>query len=135
MAISFKVLTQKDKWFTSKFDPQQLEAAINAYANQGWSVTTGATASFPGFFSNNREEMVVILERDEGRQDHFEYKVLTQKDKWFTSKFDPATIESAINAYATQGWRVKYAATASFPGFFSNNREEMIIIMERPKTK
>lgn len=62
-----------------------------------------------------------------------EYKVLTQKDKWFSGKFDPELLEQAINSYATQGWRVITAATASFPGFFSGNREEMVIIMERDR--
>ena len=62
-----------------------------------------------------------------------ENKVLTQKDKWFSGKFDPELLEQAINSYATQGWRVITAATASFPGFFSGNREEMVIIMERDR--
>ena len=62
-----------------------------------------------------------------------EYKVLTQKDKWFSGKFDPELLEQAINSYATQGWRVITAATANFPGFFSGNREEMVIIMERDR--
>ena len=60
-----------------------------------------------------------------------EYKVLTQKDKWFSGKFDPELLEQAINSYAAQGWRVISAATASFPGLLSSNREEIIIIMER----
>lgn len=60
----YKVLTQKDKWFSGKFDPERLEQAINAYASQGWRVVTSATAQFPGFLSGNREEMVVIMERD-----------------------------------------------------------------------
>ncbi len=60
----YKVLTQKDKWFSGKFDPERLEQAINAYAAQGWRVVTSSTAQFPGFFSGNREEMVVIMERD-----------------------------------------------------------------------
>src|SRR6185436_18156204 len=30
----YKVLTQKDKWFSGKFDPDQLEQALNAYAQQ-----------------------------------------------------------------------------------------------------
>lgn len=60
-----------------------------------------------------------------------QYKVLTQKDKWFSGKFDPEKLEGAINAYAKQGWRVVGCATASMPGLFNNNREEMIIIMER----
>jgi len=62
-----------------------------------------------------------------------EYKVLTQKDKWFTGKFAPELLEQAINSYALQGWRVIAATTASFPGLLSGNREEMVIIMERDK--
>ncbi|MBQ7207568.1 MAG: DUF4177 domain-containing protein [Lentisphaeria bacterium] len=62
-----------------------------------------------------------------------EYKVLTQKDKWFDGKFAPELLEQAINSYASQGWRVVAATTASFPSLISGNREEMIIIMERDK--
>jgi len=59
----YKVLTQKDKWFGGKFDPEKLEQAMNAYAAQGWRVITCATAQIPSF-SGNREEMIVVLERD-----------------------------------------------------------------------
>src|SRR5262249_33845982 len=59
----YKVLTQKDKWFSAKFDPERLEQAINAYANQGWVVKSVTTASFPGFVGGNRDEMIVVLER------------------------------------------------------------------------
>lgn len=31
-----------------------------------------------------------------------EYKVLTQKDKWFSGKFDPQALENALNSYAEQ---------------------------------
>lgn len=130
----FKILTQKDKWFSAKFDPYRLEDALNAYAEQGWCVSTGATASFPDFFTGNREEMIVIMYRD-GKTTRMEYKVLTQKDRWFSGKFNPETIEDALNAYAEQGWRVTYAVTASFPGFFSANREEIVIILERPRSR
>lgn len=61
-----------------------------------------------------------------------EYKVLTQKDKWFSGKFDPQRLEEAINAYAQQGWVVKSAFSAEIPGVFGN-REEAIIILERDK--
>jgi hypothetical protein len=64
MKKEYKVLTQKDKWFSGKFDPEKLEAAINAYAEQGWRVITAATASFPGIMSAGREEMIVLMERD-----------------------------------------------------------------------
>jgi hypothetical protein len=60
----YKVLTQKDKWFSGKFDPERLEAALNGYAAQGWAVATAATASFPGLMGGNRDEMIVLLERE-----------------------------------------------------------------------
>jgi hypothetical protein len=62
-AMQYKVLTQKDKWFSGKFDPEKLEGAINSYASQGWRVRGVATASFPGF-GGNRDEMVIVMERD-----------------------------------------------------------------------
>ena len=63
-------------------------------------------------------------------QQRYEYKVLTQKDKWFSGKFDPANLEIAINAYAQQGWRVIGCATADIPGFGAT-RQEFITILER----
>ena len=44
-----------------------------------------------------------------------EYKVMSQKDKWFSGKFDPDTLEKAINAYAEEGWEVISVATATIP--------------------
>jgi hypothetical protein len=61
-----------------------------------------------------------------------QYKVLTQKDRFFAGKFDPEKLESAINSYASEGYVVKAAATASIPSF-SGAREEMVIILEREK--
>ena len=61
-----------------------------------------------------------------------EYKVMTQKDKWFAGKFDPDKLEQAINSYAAQGWQVISVATATIPGF-GGNREEMIVVMGRDK--
>jgi len=59
-----------------------------------------------------------------------EYKVMSQKDKFFSRKFDPEILEQAINSYASQGWRVVSVATASIPGF-GGNREELIVVFER----
>lgn len=59
-----------------------------------------------------------------------EYKILTQKDGYFTGKFNPENLEKAINAYAKDGWVVKSACTADIASGMSN-REEMIIILER----
>ena len=59
----YKVLTQKDKWFSGKFDPERLEAALNSYASQGWSLKGMATASIAGLIGGAREEMIFVLER------------------------------------------------------------------------
>ena len=64
---------------------------------------------------------------------YYEYKVLSQKDKWFSGKFDPAMLEQALNAYAEQGWRVVSCATADIPSAFGANRQEFITILEREK--
>jgi len=66
----------------------------------------------------------------ESTQSNRQYKVLTQKDKWFSGKFDPEKVEGALNSYAAQGWVLKSMATASVPGF-GGNREEIVIVMER----
>lgn len=62
-----------------------------------------------------------------------EYKVLTQKDRWFGGKFEPQKIEQALNSYAQEGWRLAAAATANFPAVFSGGRDELIMILEREK--
>jgi hypothetical protein len=63
MAKQYKVMSQKDKWFSRKFDPETLEGAINSYAAQGWEVISVATATIPGF-GGSREELIVVFERD-----------------------------------------------------------------------
>jgi hypothetical protein len=59
-----------------------------------------------------------------------QYKVLTQKDRFFAGKFDPVKLEAALNSYAAEGWQVISVATAEIPGF-GNKREELIVVMER----
>ena len=59
----YKVLTQKDKFFSRKFDPEQLQAALNSYANEGWRLVTAATAEI-GAGIGSREEMIFMLERE-----------------------------------------------------------------------
>ena len=60
-----------------------------------------------------------------------EYKVLTQKDKWFGGNFDAERLEEALNAYAQQGWRVIAASTSEMPGGFAGTRQEVLVILER----
>lgn len=57
------VLTMKDKWFSGKFDPQKLQEALNAYAQQGWKLNSIATADIPAF-GGARQEFIAVLERD-----------------------------------------------------------------------
>jgi hypothetical protein len=59
----YKVLTQKDKWLSGKFDPELLEKALNAYAEQGWRLISCATADIPSF-GGSRQEFIAVLERD-----------------------------------------------------------------------
>jgi Domain of unknown function (DUF4177) len=59
----YKILSQKDKFFSGKFDPELLENAINSFAEQGWTVVTMTTASIPSF-GGSRDEVVVLFERD-----------------------------------------------------------------------
>jgi hypothetical protein len=63
MALEYKVLTQKDRFFSGKFNPEKLEAALNGYAAEGWRVVGVATGEISAGFTS-REEMVFILERD-----------------------------------------------------------------------
>lgn len=59
----YKVLSQKDKWYSGKFDPELLEKALNDYAEMGYQVICSTTATIQGF-AGAREEMIIILERD-----------------------------------------------------------------------
>jgi hypothetical protein len=59
----YKVLTQKDRFFAGKFDPEKLEAAINSYASEGWEVVSIATANIPSF-TGTREELIVVMSRE-----------------------------------------------------------------------
>ena len=63
--------------------------------------------------------------------DIYQYKVLSQKDKFFSRKFDPEQLEKALNSYAGKGWRLNSAATAEI-GIGITAREEIIFILERP---
>jgi hypothetical protein len=67
----YKVLTQRDEFFASKFNPEALQDALNSHAAQGWgvvSMTTTDVGSFVGSFwgkggGASRQELVILLER------------------------------------------------------------------------
>ncbi|HET8639840.1 MAG TPA: DUF4177 domain-containing protein [Solirubrobacterales bacterium] len=60
--IEYKVLTQKDRFFGGKFDPQRLESALNAYAAERWAVIGIATADIHSW-GGARQELVVVMSR------------------------------------------------------------------------
>ena len=60
------------------------------------------------------------------------YKVLTQKDKWFSGRFDPAALEQALNDLASEGWRVISMTSSSREGFVAGGgKDEIVILLER----
>ena len=60
----YKVLTPRDERFAGAFSPEKLEAALNAYAAQGWHVVSVATVSVPDAASGAQNELIAILGRD-----------------------------------------------------------------------
>jgi hypothetical protein len=68
----YKVITQRDEFFASKFNPEGLERLLNQHAREGWrvvSMTATDVGSFLGSFWGKgggaaRQELVVLLERD-----------------------------------------------------------------------
>lgn len=63
MALEYKVMTQKDRFFSGKFNPEKLEAALNSYAQEGWRVVGMATGEI-GSGLTSREELIFVLERN-----------------------------------------------------------------------
>jgi hypothetical protein len=59
-----------------------------------------------------------------------QYKVLTQRDKWFGGKFDAERLEEALNFLARQGWAVRSMVAGTIGGI-SGNREELVVLLER----
>jgi hypothetical protein len=62
---------------------------------------------------------------------HKEYKLLTQKDRWFEGKFELSKLEEALNHYARLGWVVRAMATPLVTGFSGGPREEIVVLLER----
>lgn len=58
-----------------------------------------------------------------------EYKVLTERDSRFSGKFDPDALETALNSYAAEGWRVIDGFQAS--SLWKSLKAEIVVILER----
>jgi len=61
--FEYMVVTQKDRVFGGKFNPEKVQEALNAFAQQGWRLQEAVTTTFPGF-TGSREELVFFLERE-----------------------------------------------------------------------
>ncbi len=62
MGYEYKILTQKDRFFSGKFSPDKLQEAINSFAEEGWRVISMTSGEFPGMLKS-RSEIVVCLEK------------------------------------------------------------------------
>jgi len=63
MKFKYKILTQKDRFFSGKFSPEKLQDAINNFAEEGWRVISLTSGEFPGMLKS-RNEIVVCMEKD-----------------------------------------------------------------------
>ena len=60
---AFKVMTQKDRAFGGKFNPEKVEEALNAMAKEGWEMAAVTSAEFPSL-TGGRQELVIFLTKD-----------------------------------------------------------------------
>lgn len=60
-----------------------------------------------------------------------EYKILTERDNRFSGRFNPDTLETALNSYAAEGWRVIEGSQAA--SLWKSLKAEIVVILERPK--
>jgi hypothetical protein len=60
---AFKVMTQKDRAFGGKFNPEKVEEALNAMAKEGWELSGVVSAEFPSF-GGGRSELVIFLSKE-----------------------------------------------------------------------
>ena len=59
----------------------------------------------------------------------FEYKVLSERDAWFSGAFDLEKLESALNSYAAEGWRVVSGFAAA--SIWKSAKSEIVFVLER----
>ena len=58
-----------------------------------------------------------------------EYKILTERDSRISGNFDPDSLESALNSYAEEGWRVVEGFLTS--SLWKSLKAEIVVILER----
>jgi hypothetical protein len=58
-----------------------------------------------------------------------EYKVLTKEDRRWSGKFSPESLESTLNSYAAEGWRV--VSSVPVASAWSMSTSQVMILLER----
>jgi hypothetical protein len=59
--FEYKIHTQRDQALSGAFDPQKVEAALNAHAADGWRLAEGFMVS--SLWKSTKSVIVLILER------------------------------------------------------------------------
>lgn len=65
-------------------------------------------------------------------QEKYEYKVISQRDKFWGNRYNPEEIEAHLNELGEQGWEFVLAINSDSAGVMTN-RSEMIMIFKRKK--
>ena len=60
----------------------------------------------------------------------YEYKILTERDSAFAGKFDLVGLETALNSYAAEGWRVAEGFHVGL-NLMKFGKAEIVVILER----
>jgi hypothetical protein len=109
----------------------------NCKAEQTYSATTCSNCYAPLSEVEQNQEPEEVLELFEADDlpltldpSKPQYKVITQKDRYFSAKFDPARIERALNEYAQDGWELVHAVSADMPGL-GGGRNELVLFLEK----
>lgn len=60
----------------------------------------------------------------------YEYKVITERDSRLAGNFDLGNLESTLNSWAAEGWRLTegFLATSVWKGI----KAELVMVLERP---
>lgn len=56
-------MTQKDRAFGGKFNPEKIEEALNAMGKEGWEIDGVTSAEFPSI-TGGRQELVIFLSKE-----------------------------------------------------------------------
>lgn len=59
--LEYKILTERDRKLSGAFDVESLEAALNAYAAEGWRLADSAVVA--SIWKSAKTEIFLVLER------------------------------------------------------------------------